>query len=163
MREEAIKHLQSDREYVEATRKRKLDEEMTSAFRRMQLATEWEAELDLQSQPSPDMHQQEPSKSALAFESHEFGPTDNISMRAHNVSKDEFSFYDTGFAAEAPEIEEAFPAEDDATLQLFRVLAAEGRESQALRGEQAPCEEAQDRLASAEFTERTRLLKEGKE
>ena len=64
IREEAIKDLQSESGYEEAARKKFLDDEMTTAFRRMQLATELEAE-HLQSQQSPDIRQQEQSDSAL--------------------------------------------------------------------------------------------------
>ncbi len=135
---------------------------MTAAFRRMQLATEWEPELDLQSQQSPDIRQQEQSHSTLAFESHEHGPTENNSFVDQQDYKDEFR-HDTEFEAEAAEIQEAFPTEDEATLQLFRVLAEEGRDLQALHREQAPCDQPPDRLASAEFAARLRLSNEPKE
>ena len=144
VREEAIRHLQSESGYEEAARKKFLDEEMASALRRMQLATEWEAEQHLQSPQSPDaLQQHEQSDSALACELQDAG---NISLGAQ--SNNEFRINDRNDAEFEPEIEEAFPAEDAATLLLFRELAAQGRDSQALRCEQAPCDEAPVQLAS---------------
>ncbi len=167
VREEAIRDLQSENGYEEAARKKFLDDEMSSAFRRMQLASEF-GQL-LQSQQSTDIPQQErsdSSDSSSVFESQGYGSDGNISSWPKQGSDKDLrrnDGNDSKFGAEAPEIEEAFPAEDDATLQLFRELAAHGRDSQALDGEQTPCNDTPVWLSSIESAARARLSNVPKE